>query len=216
MGLNESYSRWNRNKLVNLYGGSVLVQGICEKKPRLVKEALDAGEDPNRRYRYKEDNDSITCPYRTLMMTPIVEAAVMGDLDIVKLLVEHGADVNKAQANGESALADAVNQGNVPLTKYLLEHGANPNIKQAFGTPLALADGIETMRLLLEHGADPNIADSDGDLPIIGSIDQCAIDEIGLLITYGTDLNHKNRVGETPLDRAKKRGIFDAVVALKR
>jgi ankyrin repeat protein len=68
---------------------------------------------------------------------------------------------------------------------------------------------------LLEHGADPNIADSDGDLPIIGSIDQRAMDEIELLIAYGTDLNHKNRAGETPLDRAKIRGIFDAVVALK-
>lgn len=204
-------SNVQRYQLENTYHGSMLTMGVVENIPRLVEMGLANGEKPNRRYSYEEFSDSITSPNQERIITPIVQAAVNDNLEITKLLIEHGADPNYTQQNGESALADAANRGSVELTKYLLDNGANPNLKKPFGTPLAFADGVAVMRVLLEHGADPNIPDSDGDLPIIGSIDSNRMGEIALLIEYGTDMSHKNRRGETPLDHARRWGINEKV-----
>lgn len=87
-------------------------------------------------------------------------------------------------------------------------------MQRPFGTPLALANGVETMSVLLKFGADPNIPDADGDLPIIGSIDNNNVEEIELLIKHGTDMSHVNKQGETPLDRACKRGNIELVQRL--
>ena len=201
-------------ELENFFGGSLLSMGIINNNPDMVQQGLLNGEDPNKRYSYEKDTNSITTPNPVRIITPIVQAAVIESLPITKLLVQHGANVNLCQRNGESALANAANRGNAELTSFLLEHGADPNLTKSFGTPLAMANGVTVMKMLLDHGADPNIPDSDGDLPIIGCIDMQNLQEIELLINYGTDMNHTNRLGETPIDRARKRGIYDAVLSL--
>lgn len=208
-----SLGRWRLFELENYFKGSLLTMGIVKNDPDLVWQALRQGEDPNRRYSYEEDNDSITVPNSVYTITPIVQAAVIGSLPITKLLVEHGADVNLCQKNGESALDNAANRGNVELASFLLEHGADPNLRKPYGTPLALADGTAVMKVLLDYGADPNIPDSDGDLPIIGSIDAGKLDEIELLVNSGTNMGYSNNQGETPLDRARRRGNYGAVMA---
>lgn len=68
--------------------------------------------------------------------------------EIVKLLIERGAEIN------------AKNKEDVKLTKLLLEHGANVNVENERGeTPLYHAienDDVELAKLLLEYGADVN------------------------------------------------------------
>lgn len=209
-----AYARWETFKIDTRYRSSLLTMGIVENRPNLVEQGLNEGESPNRRYSYEEDNDSITTPNRVKIITPIVQATVNGSLEIVRLLIEHGADPNLAQKNGEYALLDAANRGYVEIAEYLLDHGADPNLDTGIGTALAFADNAAIMRILLEHGADPNIPDGDGDLPIIGSIDTRRMDEIELLIAYGTDMNHKNKRGVTPLERAKMRGISKEVAQI--
>lgn len=191
----------------------LLAKGICENNIDLVQSALWGGADPNKQCDYEKEDRKFY--ERKLRITPIVQAAVVGSLEITKLLIEKGADPNKAQGNGESALLIAANNGNLRITQYLLENGANPNTRNRFGTPLANAQGIETMRLLLENGADPNIPDQDGDLPIIGSLGQNALEEIKLLIQYGIDLSHKNNNGYTALDYARMTGKREAVEILE-
>jgi ankyrin repeat protein len=62
------------------------------------------------------------------------------DLEIVKLLINHGVDINSKDLNKETALISAIRNGAVwgtPPTlatvTYLLENGANPNIKDVKG-----------------------------------------------------------------------------------
>lgn len=203
-----------RMRLDGLYHGSLLAMGIAEGNLRILESGLDNGEDPNVRYTYEEYNDSISTSNTVRTITPIVQAAVFDSLEMTKLLIERGADPNLRQMNGESALANAANRGNVELTRYLLEHGADPNLATPFGTPLSLADGASVMRVLLEHGADPNIPDGDGDLPIIAAMDQRRLDEIELLIRYGTDMRHRNNRFETPIDHAKRCAIYGDVMRL--
>jgi ankyrin repeat protein len=89
------------------------------------------------------------------------KAAAQGDVDELKLLIEHGADVNaKRPQEGSTVLMIACKQGNVRLVDLLLKKGADVNSANVNGwTALmaAAADGhTEIVRLLLAHGADVN------------------------------------------------------------
>lgn len=183
----------------------VLIWGVSTEDENLVRAALRAGADPDARARYKG-----------VLMTSLVDSATAGSTSICKMLLDSGANPNIRKHNSETPLACAANYGHLEICELLLAAGANPNAKTYAGTPLALADGSKIVRLLLEHGADPNIPDSDGDIPVIGSIDVGNIEEIDLLINYGTDMEHANAEGETPMDRAKKRGLYETVVKLIR
>jgi ankyrin repeat protein len=63
---------------------------------------------------------------------PIKNAAAMGHIDIVKLLLAHGADPNLPEegiAPRGHALYSAVANGHFDVAKLLLEHGAHPNVQ---------------------------------------------------------------------------------------
>ncbi len=89
---------------------------------------------------------------------------------IAKILVHHGADINK-KSNGVPPLhfAAQVPQGENPvILKYLLEEGANPNATDFQGsTPLFVANftnNKEVIDLLIKAGADTTIKNRDGKL----------------------------------------------------
>lgn len=54
----------------------------------------------------------------------LVWAAWAGHLDVVKLLLEYGADVKALDENGNTALFDAARRGHPEVVKVLLEHGS--------------------------------------------------------------------------------------------
>ena len=57
--------------------------------------------------------------------TALMYAAYKGHLDIVKMLVEHGADVNKESNHGFSPAMAAFNNDHMDVVSFLVEHGAN-------------------------------------------------------------------------------------------
>jgi ankyrin repeat protein len=66
-------------------------------------------------------------------------AASLGDPDIVRLLVESGADVDQSADEGYTALVEAVIEDNLPVAAYLIEAGANVNQVAAGQTPVMIA-----------------------------------------------------------------------------
>jgi ankyrin repeat protein len=56
--------------------------------------------------------------------TPLLFAAESGNLELAKLLVERGADVNAKSDDGLTVLSYAYNSNNKELVKFLKEHGA--------------------------------------------------------------------------------------------
>jgi len=107
-------------------------------------------------------------------LTALLFAAREGSLETVRVLVDRGADVRKASADGSSPLLVAVQNGHYEIARFLLDHGANPNQANFKGwTPVYLAvsnrnalttavpapstDGaLDFIKLLLDRTADPN------------------------------------------------------------
>jgi ankyrin repeat protein len=108
--------------------------------------------------------------------TPLMLASFFGNLDLMELLLAHGARVNEAARNPlrvqplHSAVAHRDYARVLEMARLLVGSGADVNAVQEGGlTPLhhAAAHGqIELARLLLEHGADPSAKTADGQSPL--------------------------------------------------
>ena len=101
--------------------------------------------------------------------TPLMHAvlAAKSDPDIVRLLIDRGADVNAADKKGWTALHFAAQAGNAELVRTLLESGAKPDPRDSDGaTPLwrnlMSSTSMDIVRALVEAGADPNANDKTG------------------------------------------------------
>ncbi|HEY3722651.1 MAG TPA: sigma-70 family RNA polymerase sigma factor [Acidimicrobiia bacterium] len=101
--------------------------------------------------------------------TALIRAAGIGDLRLVRLLVEAGAPVADACpcAGHESALWAAVNIGAADVVEYLLDHGASAAGGAFDGAATALHVAVyrerhDLVRRLLMAGADPAATDAHG------------------------------------------------------
>ena len=95
-------------------------------------------------------------------------AAYLGHIEIARLLLDRGADVNYNDDTGYTALKLAAEEGHLEMVRLLLDAGADMTICGGLdaGNPLhkaAQCGHVAVVRLLLERGADPNAPDMDGE-----------------------------------------------------
>lgn len=112
-----------------------------------------------------------------------------------KLLIDHGADVNMINSEGETALLVSATNGRNDVVSLLIAEGSNVNSKDRIGrTPLLRAAACgheETARLLLENGAHVNFRDQQGSTPLLVASASAAGGEKGvvkLLLEKGASL----------------------------
>jgi uncharacterized protein len=88
------------------------------------------------------------------------DAACAGNLEMVKLLLDYGLEIDKVGQKEETTpLICAMNEDHVHVAKYLLSRGANPNIGRPIIAAINRGDpavAMELVQLLVEHGADIN------------------------------------------------------------
>ena len=94
--------------------------------------------------------------------TPLLIASEKGAIELVRLVLENGADVNTQTESNPSALLVASKNGHLETVRLLLENGADVNAQDESGdfhTALQAASykgHVEIMQLLLTHGAEVN------------------------------------------------------------
>ena len=107
----------------------------------------------------------------TLADSPVADAAMNGDIEAVRALLQDGADVNAAQGDGMTALHWAAEAGDVEMVGILLYAGAHVRGLTRLGdyTPLHLASKAgadQVVVRLLEAGADPSAYTTTGEVPV--------------------------------------------------
>ena len=102
--------------------------------------------------------------------SPLYDAARMGTYDMVKSLVNYGADPNVVTKAGLTPLHQAAARGNLDMVKDLVQAGAEVNaIAENGRTPVFYAaerGKASTVNFLLEKKAEINLADKDGLTPL--------------------------------------------------
>lgn len=99
----------------------------------------------------------------TAGLTPMHQACLDGNLEAVKLLVSHGADINKQDEDSWTPLHAACAEGHWQIVEFLLQSGADRTIRTDEGErPLDLVEptDMKTIRVMLENS---HSSDNDND-----------------------------------------------------
>ena len=139
--------------------------------------------------------------------TPLADAAMRGDVEMVRSLLEGGADLDAPQGDGMTALHWAAERGDQEIAKLLISAGADMEAGTRIGgyTPLHLASKgghAAVAAVLLEAGGDANaLTGSSAATPLhlaAAAADGEAV--VSLLLSQGADVNAREAsAGQTPL-----------------
>lgn len=146
-------------------------------------------------------------------ITALIWASQNGHIDVVKVLLDKGADINIKNSNGVTSLIMAIQNSSMDIVKLLLDKGAEVNTVRPNDsvTPLIMAlwkGNSDIIKLLLDKGADVNAKlPSIGITAIFMATQNGYVDVVKLLIEKGADVNVKEiNSGTTPLMAATIHG----------
>ncbi|KAM0878224.1 hypothetical protein ACQ4PT_035023 [Festuca glaucescens] len=150
--------------------------------------------------------------------TPLVWAITCkkGQMDIVRYLLDHGANPNNVDNTGCTPLHEAAKKGHCEAVELLVSRGAYVDpFSTHHGTPLHVAaqhnqDGA--MKILLDHHADFNMILGIFNSPLIIAICSCSVKCVNLLLEAGADV--KGVLTATPLQAAARNGLTDVLKPL--
>ena len=163
-----------------------------------VNALLEIGADVNERGSRNSQSERFT---------PLYWACVKGHVDIVRLLLNRGADVDVKNYYG-TALYWACKRGHAEIARFLIDAGAKVNFPKGSAL-LPLSGACENkdpylVKFLLATGAKANGKDhfySNSPLHFA-----CTGEIARLLLEAGADINAKNEKDDTPIHAAAHAG----------
>ena len=147
-------------------------------------------------------------------------------VEIAKVLIDHGADVNQQDNIQDSPYLYAGAQGKTEILAYMLKNSQpNQQIYNRFGgntiIPAAEKGHLDTVKLLLEDGTvDINHQNNYGYTALIEAItltdgSKVHQDIVAELLKYGADKNLKDNYGKTATDYARELGYGNILKMLE-
>ena len=135
------------------------------------------------------------------------DAAGSGNLEVVKLFVEVGMDVNARNLGWRTALHEAAWWGHLSVVEYLVSQGADVRARDNGGvTVLHSASGhhgrLSVVRYLVEQGLDVNATSSHGTTPLMWAAAMDRLEVVQYLVGQGADVRATDNEGRTAQDWA--------------
>jgi ankyrin repeat protein len=154
----------------------------------LVRQLLDHGANPNARVT-KQPRTGLNS-FNRIGATPFLLAAKSVDVELMRVLLERGADPAATNADGTTALMVAAGVG-------MYAAGEDPGTHQ---------ESLEAATLAVSLGADVTAADANGDTALHGAAFRGANNVVQYLVEAGARFDAVNKKGWTPLRVAD--GVF--------
>jgi ankyrin repeat protein len=150
--------------------------------------------------------------------TPLMEMIKQFETDIVKMLIEKGANVNAVDKNSRGAFWLACDSQNINIIKLLVDNGLD--LKSAGGREgfvhSAFLGNIEIIKFLIEKGADVNAKNGHGITAPIMAVMGSKTGVVKFLIEKGADISIKDPSGKTAADYAASSGNKALIELLKK
>lgn len=145
---------------------------------------------------------------------PLAMAIQSRNLEMVRLLLEHGTNVHCRCGTSPNALMYAAKTGGIAVFEEILSKSAAENLKardlegrtvmHAFALGDQVKDEIPDMlELLLENQVGLDIADERGMTPLHVAVKAGNVMMVSGLVDVGASEHFRNQIGKTPLDLAK-------------
>jgi ankyrin repeat protein len=195
------WDTWGRSPLYAVVDMNTLPTGGRADRPssdatsgtELVKSMLEHGANPNLQIK-------IVPPLRSLRddrgpdgvlqagTTAVARAAKGGDVEVVRLLLAHGANPTLPTVQG--------------VTPMMMAAGTGYSGRDSRGRYQTEEQAVEITKLLLDAGADINQRANDGGTALHGAAGRGRNDLVNLLVSRKADPSIKDGRGRTPVDIA--------------
>ena len=185
----------------------------------LVAKLLDKGADPNKAFTGQLHSSTLCCG-EEVNASPFYRAAVAADVEALKLMLKHGADVEwspkpvKKAGNDEDGGGGRgnANVGRTPIFAALnggrgAAFAAGPGFERLGPPPFREASNrapVDAVKVLLAAGANPNVKVPDGSTPLHQAVTARQVPIIRELVAAGAKLDAVNKDNLTPLQLAEK------------
>ncbi|KAL7918546.1 ankyrin repeat-containing domain protein [Trichoderma austrokoningii] len=150
--------------------------------------------------------------------TPLHLAALDGDVDRARQLLDEGADTEAQNKTGSTPLHYASRKGRADVVRLLLDRRAKVEAKSKdWSTPLHFAsweEHIGVIDMLLDQGANIEAKDINGSTPLIDACSNGKQDAAILLLQRGANIGARKADGSTPLHCASWNGQLVVVKLL--
>lgn len=210
-------------------GDSETIRAILDQRPEFVNASTDVAE--------------LFRPTGALTMRLIHLAIAANHADVLRLLVERGADLNVRNASGRLPLHDCFELGHDDFAKMLLDAGAQPDVcaaaafgmrdrlRQILADDAAMANDLstgetplgwsvygaqpESARILFEHGAVADRAPYDAQAwGPAAMVASTAVTPV--LLAHGANPNWRDEDGNTAIHRAiRSRIVLDPAIFIR-
>jgi uncharacterized protein len=161
--------------------------------------------------------------------TPLVKSILLGRLNVVKMLLENGADIHYPDGSNRYPVyfchPHRDRQKAIELLTFVLSKGGDKDLNQEPGMLVSLCDHEmgppELIPILVTAGANPNlIFKSKAATPLIAAIQaknpELRYAYVKALVDNKADVNFKDKKGISPLQWAKKGGDAKVIELLEK
>jgi DNA-binding NarL/FixJ family response regulator len=183
-----------------------LVKAAYENNLAAVKKLLASGAD-------------VDVVDKAIDSTALAQATANNNRELMRVLLHAGADINRRNRNGETALMYLSGQSGTDTVRDLIQAGADLELKDDDGETALMAaarlDNTGSLKALIDAGAQIEVKDEEGQTALMLAAREGLADNVRALLAAGAQINSRDENDWTALRHARE-GSHEEVMKLLR